>query len=418
MAREYDVIIVGAGMVGALTAVLTAQKGLTVALIDKHSGRYPLSTPPAYDARVSAISALSQTLLEQAGAWQRIAKERLAPYQRMAVWDGLGDGYVDFDVRYQQAASLGQLVENAALCDALMKSVHDTRGIDLYFDDAVASHQEQESGVEVVLASDRSLRGAVLIAADGANSNLRQQNNVDTVEWDYGHHAIVTTVEIDAAHEDTAWQAFGEEGILAFLPMPSVADKHYVSIVWSVSPADAEQLMALEEDAFCRRLTYAINRRFTALSLTVPRMAIPLRQRHAKHYVQPGFVLIGDAAHTIHPLVREGHVFVAMPPLYRIDMGKEVHYALDDEEKDIILHKLEAENKRGTPNVQRFKGLGEMNPAQLRETTMAPDTRRLIQLTMEDPLSTGEVLDKLLSKKRANDRKTWLETYGNLAVVD
>jgi topoisomerase-4 subunit B len=117
-------------------------------------------------------------------------------------------------------------------------------------------------------------------------------------------------------------------------------------------------------------------------------------------------------------LVREGHVFVAMPPLYRIDMGKEVHYALDDEEKDIILHKLEAENKRGTPNVQRFKGLGEMNPAQLRETTMAPDTRRLIQLTMEDPLSTGEVLDKLLSKKRANDRKTWLETYGNLAVVD
>ena len=306
MAREYDVIIVGAGMVGALTAVLTAQKGLTVALIDKHSGRYPLSTPPAYDARVSAISALSQTLLEQAGAWQRIAKERLAPYQRMAVWDGLGDGYVDFDVRYQQAASLGQLVENAALCDALMKSVHDTRGIDLYFDDAVASHQEQESGVEVVLASDRSLRGAVLIAADGANSNLRQQNNVDTVEWDYGHHAIVTTVEIDAAHEDTAWQAFGEEGILAFLPMPSVADKHYVSIVWSVSPADAEQLMALEEDAFCRRLTYAINRRFTALSLTVPRMAIPLRQRHAKHYVQPGFVLIGDAAHTIHPLAGQG----------------------------------------------------------------------------------------------------------------
>ena len=306
MAREYDVIIVGAGMVGALTAVLTAQKGLTVALIDKHSGRYPLSTPPAYDARVSAISALSQTLLEQAGAWQRIAKERLAPSQRMAVWDGLGDGYVDFDVRYQQAASLGQLVENAALCDALMKSVHDTRGIDLYFDDAVASHQEQESGVEVVLASDRSLRGAVLIAADGANSNLRQQNNVDTVEWDYGHHAIVTTVEIDAAHEDTAWQAFGEEGILAFLPMPSVADKHYVSIVWSVSPADAEQLMALEEDAFCRRLTYAINRRFTALSLTVPRMAIPLRQRHAKHYVQPGFVLVGDAAHTIHPLAGQG----------------------------------------------------------------------------------------------------------------
>ncbi|GAB3477177.1 DNA topoisomerase IV subunit B [Marinomonas epiphytica] len=117
-------------------------------------------------------------------------------------------------------------------------------------------------------------------------------------------------------------------------------------------------------------------------------------------------------------LVKKGHVFVAMPPLYRIDIGKEVHYALDDEEKDIILHKIESEKKRGTPNVQRFKGLGEMNPSQLRETTMAPDTRRLIQLTMEDKPDTDELMDKLLSKKRAPDRKNWLETYGNLAIVD
>lgn len=117
-------------------------------------------------------------------------------------------------------------------------------------------------------------------------------------------------------------------------------------------------------------------------------------------------------------LVNKGHVFVAMPPLYRIDLGKEVYYALDDEEKDITLHKIAAENKRGTPNVQRFKGLGEMNPSQLRETTMAPDTRRLIQLTMEDKPDTDELLDKLLSKKRAGDRKSWLETYGNLAIVD
>ena len=117
-------------------------------------------------------------------------------------------------------------------------------------------------------------------------------------------------------------------------------------------------------------------------------------------------------------LVKAGHIFVAMPPLYRIDVAKEIHYALDDEEKDIILHKIEAENKRSIPNVQRFKGLGEMNPSQLRETTMVPDTRRLIQLTMEDVAGTGEALDRLLSKKRAGDRKIWLETYGNLAIVD
>ena len=117
-------------------------------------------------------------------------------------------------------------------------------------------------------------------------------------------------------------------------------------------------------------------------------------------------------------LVQAGHIFVAMPPLYRIDVAKEVHYALDDEEKDIILHKLAAEHKRSTPNVQRFKGLGEMNPSQLRETTMAPDTRRLIQLTMENVETTGEALDRLLSKKRSGDRKIWLETYGNLATID
>ncbi|MCD6048172.1 MAG: parE [Gammaproteobacteria bacterium] len=116
-------------------------------------------------------------------------------------------------------------------------------------------------------------------------------------------------------------------------------------------------------------------------------------------------------------LVQEGHVFIAMPPLYRIDLGKEVFYALDEDEKDSVLKKLEKENKRGKPNVQRFKGLGEMNPSQLRETTMAADTRRMVQLTLEHLLDADKVMDMLLSKKRATDRKSWLENKGNLAEV-
>ncbi|MFD1381781.1 UbiH/UbiF/VisC/COQ6 family ubiquinone biosynthesis hydroxylase [Rhodanobacter aciditrophus] len=306
MAREYDVIILGAGMVGALTAVLTAQKGLTVALIDKHSGQFDLSVPPAYDARVSAISLSSQQLLEAAGAWQRIDKSRLAPYHKMVVWDGLGDGYVDFDAHQFQRGDLGQLVENAVLCDALMQCVQDTRGIDLYLGQSVEEQGYTAQGVAVTLTSDRQLEASVLIAADGANSQVRLNNGFDTVEWDYGHHAIVTTVEIDQPHQNTAWQAFGEEGILAFLPLPSVADRHFVSIVWSVTPEDAQALMALDEAKFCQRLHYATNRRFNALSLTVPRQAIPLRQRHAKHYVQENIALVGDAAHTIHPLAGQG----------------------------------------------------------------------------------------------------------------
>ncbi len=116
-------------------------------------------------------------------------------------------------------------------------------------------------------------------------------------------------------------------------------------------------------------------------------------------------------------LVDNGHVYVAMPPLYRIDIGKEVYYALDDDEKQGVLDRLEAENKRGKINVQRFKGLGEMNPIQLRETTMDRNTRRLVQLTREEHDGTMEVMDMLLAKKRSGDRKDWLQQYGNLAEV-
>ncbi|WP_461537592.1 DNA topoisomerase IV subunit B [Spongorhabdus nitratireducens] len=117
------------------------------------------------------------------------------------------------------------------------------------------------------------------------------------------------------------------------------------------------------------------------------------------------------------PLVEQGHIYVAMPPLYRIDLGKEVYYALDDAEKEGVLDRLRAEKKRGKVNVQRFKGLGEMNPLQLRETTMAPDTRRLVQLTLDDLEATKENMDMLLAKKRSGDRKSWLEAKGNLIEI-
>ncbi|MDH5432479.1 MAG: DNA topoisomerase IV subunit B [Gammaproteobacteria bacterium] len=117
-------------------------------------------------------------------------------------------------------------------------------------------------------------------------------------------------------------------------------------------------------------------------------------------------------------LVEAGHVYVAMPPLYRIDVGKSVFYALDEDEKQGVLDRIAAEKLRGNINVQRFKGLGEMNPKQLRETTMAPETRRLVQLTIDSEKTTFELMDKLLAKKRSGDRKIWLEQKGNLAEID
>ena len=116
-------------------------------------------------------------------------------------------------------------------------------------------------------------------------------------------------------------------------------------------------------------------------------------------------------------LVNKGHVYVAMPPLYRIDIGKEVFYALDEDEKNGVLQRVEAEKKKGKVMVTRFKGLGEMNPKQLRETTMDPNTRRLVQLTLDEGDDTMQIMDMLLAKKRAGDRREWLEEKGNLAEV-
>jgi topoisomerase-4 subunit B len=116
--------------------------------------------------------------------------------------------------------------------------------------------------------------------------------------------------------------------------------------------------------------------------------------------------------------VSAGHIYVAMPPLYRIDVGKEVFYALDDSEKQGILDRIAAEKIKGKINVLRFKGLGEMNPLQLRETTMARDTRRLVKLTLEDEVTTMQDMDMMLAKKRSGDRKAWLESEGNLADTE
>lgn len=306
MAKSYDLIIVGAGMVGALSAILLAKSSLRIALVDKHDGHYPLSTPPAYDARVSALSSQSKSLLEEADVWQGIPFDRLACYDNMVVWDGLGEGYIDFNAKTTSMPELGHLVENAVLNKQLMQQVKRIKNIDLYLSDSVNAHELSESGVKAELSSGHLLEAQAIIAADGALSTLRTENAFETVEWDYGHSAIVTTIEIDQSHDNTAWQSFGEEGILAFLPLPTVEQRHYVSIVWSVPPDEAMSLMALDEDAFCQRLHYAINRRFQVLGLTQSRQAIPLRQRHAKQYVKAGLALIGDAAHTIHPLAGQG----------------------------------------------------------------------------------------------------------------
>lgn len=307
MTKAYDVILVGAGMVGALTANLLAKNGFSVALVDRSSGQCQLSTPPFYDSRVSAISRHSKVLIEQAGAWQHMDEARLTPYHQMQVWDGLGTGDIRFSCDDVHLGELGHLVENQVLNQALLTQLDNFKQqVACYFSSSVVEYQADQSGVLVTLDNGIELKADLLIGADGANSVIRNQAQIDTKEWDYQHNAIVATIELDRPHADTAWQSFGEEGILAFLPMPDYEGRHFASIVWSVPPKEASSLSQLAPASFCQRLNYAISNQFRVLDVLTQPVSIPLRQRHALQYVSAGIALVGDAAHTIHPLAGQG----------------------------------------------------------------------------------------------------------------
>ena len=163
-----------------------------------------------------------------------------------------------------------------------------------------------ETGVRLELEDGRSLSAGLLVAADGALSRVRDLAGFRTREWDYGQRAIVCTVETGLPHQATAWQRFLNTGPLAFLPLPGFEGRHYCSIVWSAEPDLADALAALSDREFCDAAGEALESRLGAVLDCSPRASFPLRQRHAVEYTRPGIALVGDAAHTIHPLAGQG----------------------------------------------------------------------------------------------------------------
>ncbi|MBX9714720.1 MAG: 2-octaprenyl-3-methyl-6-methoxy-1,4-benzoquinol hydroxylase [Pseudomonadaceae bacterium] len=307
MHMRADLIIVGAGMVGSALALALQHSGLQILLLDGG----PLSVKPfdqsaAFEPRVSALSAASQRILERLGAWDGIAARRTSPYGEMQVWDGSGTGQVHFSAASVHAEVLGHIVENRVVQDGLLDALYEA---DLGLLPGARLEQLRRSGDDwlLTLTDGRELRAPLVIAADGANSAVRRLAGCATREWDYLHHAIVTSVRCSKPHQQTAWQRFTDDGPLAFLPLAKADDaEHWCSIVWSTTPAEAERLMALDDAAFCHELGKAFEWRLGEVLESDPRHCIPLRQRHAKRYVEPGLALIGDAAHTIHPLAGQG----------------------------------------------------------------------------------------------------------------
>ncbi|MCD5979888.1 2-octaprenyl-3-methyl-6-methoxy-1,4-benzoquinol hydroxylase [Pseudomonas quasicaspiana] len=300
-----DLLIVGAGMVGSALALALQGSGLNVIVVDGG----PLSVKPfdaqaMFEPRVSALSAASKRILQRLGAWEGIASRRTSPYGEMQVWDGSGTGQIHFSAASVHADVLGHIVENRVVQDALLDRLHDC---DIGLLANARLEQMRRSGDDwlLTLADGRLLRAPLVIAADGANSAVRRLTGTQTREWDYQHHAIVTSVRTSNPHRKTAWQRFTDNGPLAFLPLQREGE-HWCSIVWSVTPKEAERLTALDDDTFCRELEQAFEGRLGPVLAVDPRVCVPLRQRHAKRYVAEGLALIGDAAHTIHPLAGQG----------------------------------------------------------------------------------------------------------------
>lgn len=303
---QADLIIVGAGMVGSALALALEHSGLEILVVDGG----PLSVRPfaaegTFEPRVSALSAASQRILERLGVWDGIAARRVSPYRDMRVWDGSGTGSVHFSAASVHAEVLGHIVENRVVQDALLDRLHDSQ-IGLLGSARLEQLRRSGDGWLLTLADGRELRAPLLVAADGANSAVRRLAGCATREWDYLHHAIVTSVRCERAHQATAWQRFTDDGPLAFLPLARQGDEHWCSIVWSTVPAEAERLMALDDEAFRHELGKAFEWRLGQVTAVDPRICIPLRQRHAKRYVESGLALIGDAAHSIHPLAGQG----------------------------------------------------------------------------------------------------------------
>lgn len=303
---QADLIIVGAGMVGSALALALEHSGLEILVVDGG----PLSVKPfdasgAFEPRVSALSAASQRILERLGVWEGIAARRTSPYRDMRVWDGSGTGSVHFSAASVHAEVLGHIVENRVVQDALLERLHDSQ-IGLLGNARLEQLRRSGDGWLLTLADGHQLRAPLLVAADGANSAVRRLAGFATREWDYLHHAIVTSVRCERPHQLTAWQRFTDDGPLAFLPLTRQGDEHWCSIVWSTVPAEAERLMALSDEAFRHELGKAFEWRLGPVTATDPRVCIPLRQRHAKRYVESGLALIGDAAHSIHPLAGQG----------------------------------------------------------------------------------------------------------------
>ena len=302
-----DAVIAGGGVVGAATALMLAREGLQVALVEP-------KRPEAWrhetrDLRVYAFAPDNARLLDELGVWSNVSAARVQPYRGMRVWDAAGGDALVFEADALGQPQLGWIVENALLVDALWNALP-AAGVHLHCPARIEALEQHDLGVRVQLDDGLPLDAKLAIAADGANSALRDMAGIGIRAHDYRQKGLVAFIESGLPHRDTCFQRFLPTGPVAFLPFAADADASLQgrlgSIVWTLPTAEAERLRTNDAGEFERELEAAFAGELGTMRLRSPRAAFPLRRQLAETHVQGRVLLLGDAAHAVHPLAGQG----------------------------------------------------------------------------------------------------------------
>ncbi|MFQ6005437.1 MAG: UbiH/UbiF/VisC/COQ6 family ubiquinone biosynthesis hydroxylase [Woeseia sp.] len=308
MKREYDIVVIGAGITGLTAAALLThskhREQINVTVVD--AGKRPaFDISNEISLRVSAIASGSTNIFASIDVWEAIESERVCPYRDMRVWDsgGWADGpdALRFDSAEFAVAELGFIIENNLICHALLGKL-DTLDRVVHFETPIKSMTKTNDRSSVEFKLGKAITADLVIGADGADSLVRQSAEISVEAWRYPQTAFVTHLRPEFSHRHTAWQRFLRSGPIALLPL---ADGR-VSVVWSTSPRQAEHAMAASNDELSEMLSEASGYVLGQLTSEGPRGSFPLKAQHANKYACPGLALIGDAAHAVHPLAGQG----------------------------------------------------------------------------------------------------------------